>query len=300
MSVLDRLAGAPGVFWGEGHGPDGAAYAVRVAVQDLPDGSLTLDYESWAPRAGLRHAEAARLLRRGDEVLLVTTSVSTGHSLTFREGEAGVFGSTGGHRVGLVLDVGPDGALGLAWWWPAEDGTLREQSRATVPRARPLAPPSAAAAETPSDATPVPPSATRPHDESCAGDGRGAGTADVEEAVPWPGILVLDGPGTGVVAHRLAERLTRAAVVRTDLFDQAVRGSAAGPDPALRDRVAVAVVGAYAGAAHPVILHGRGSSQDQRQLVEVLTAAGLRPVRLVEVAEGEGYGEVARRLIEAE
>jgi hypothetical protein len=284
MSVLDRLAAAPGVFWGEGQGPDRAAYAVRVAVQGLPDGSLTLDYESWAPRVGLRQAEAARLFRRGDEVLLVTTSVSTGESLTFREGEAGVFGSTGGHRVGLVLDVGPDGALGLAWWWPAEDGTLREQSRATVRRSRPL----------------VPPAATRPTDISCDGDGPGAGRSDADEAVPWPGILVLDGPGTGVVAHRLAERLTRAAVVRTDLFDQAVRGSAAGPDPALRERVAVAVVGAYAGAAHPVILHGRGSSQDQRRLVEQLTAAGLRPVRLVEVADGEGYGEVARRLIEAE
>jgi len=64
MSVLDRLAGAPGVFWGEGQGPDRAAYTVRVAVQDLPDGSLTLDYESWAPRTGLRHAEAARLFQR--------------------------------------------------------------------------------------------------------------------------------------------------------------------------------------------------------------------------------------------
>jgi len=126
----------------------------------------------------------------------------------------------------------------------------------------------------------------------------GCPDGDVAE-VPWPGILVLDGKGTGVVAQRLAERLTRAAVLRTDLFDQAVRGIEARPDPGLREQVAVAVVRAYAGAAHPVILHGRSPSAEQRRLVSALTRAGLRPVRLVEVAEGESYGEVARRLIEA-
>jgi hypothetical protein len=118
--------------------------------------------------------------------------------------------------------------------------------------------------------------------------------------VPWPGILVLDGKGTGVVAQRLAERLTRAAVVRTDLFDQAVRGNGARPDPELREQVALAVVRAYAAAAHPVILYGRSSSTEQRRLTEALADAGLRPVRLIEVADGESYGEVARRLIEAD
>jgi hypothetical protein len=49
-----------------------------------------------------------------------------------------------------------------------------------------------------------------------------------------------------------------------------------------------------------VLLYCRGGSQDQRRLVDVLVAAGLGPVRLVEVAAGEGYGEVARRLIDAE
>jgi hypothetical protein len=118
--------------------------------------------------------------------------------------------------------------------------------------------------------------------------------------VPWPGILVLDGAGTGVVAQRLAERLTRAAVVRTDLFDAAVRGSGASdPDPALRLEVALAVIRAYAVAGHPVILHGRSSRQEHHELVEAIGASGMRPAQLVEVAEGEDYGSVARRLIEA-
>jgi hypothetical protein len=68
----------------------------------------------------------------------------------------------------------------------------------------------------------------------------------------------------------------------------------------VRERVAVAVVRAYAEAGLPVLLHGRGGSAVQRALVGALADAGLRPVRLVEVADGEGYGEVARRLIQGE
>ena len=285
MSVLELLAASPGVFWGEGHGPDRGGYSVRMAVRAEPDGSVTLDYESWSPHVGLHHAEAARMYRTDGGVVLVTTSTG-GDPLRFREADAGVFGSTGGERVGLVLDVGAGDVLTLAWWWPAVDGTLREQSRAVVRLSRPLvaAPP----AESP----------------ACSRRAAGAvgtdGDVGAVEGVPWPGILVLDGKGTGVVAQRLAERLTRAAVLRTDLFDQAVRGIDVRPDPALRERVAVAVVRAYAGAAHPVILHGRSPSSEQQRLVEALTRAGLRPVRLVEVADGEGYGEVARRLIEAD
>jgi hypothetical protein len=290
MSVLDLLAASPGVFWGEGEGPDQGGYAVRVAVQPQPDGSVTFDYESWAPHAGLHHAEAARLYQTDGGVLLVTTSTG-GDALTFREGDAGVFGSIGGHRVGLVLEVQAPDVLTLGWWWPAADGTLRRQSRAVVRLVRRLvAPPPA----------PCPGGCTDPVDGTVGDEvASGAGEGPPRE-VPWPGILVLDGSRTGVVAQQLAERLTRAAVVRTDLFDQAVRGSGVVRDAALREQVALAVVGAYAAAAHPVILHGRSTSSEQRALAEALVDAGLRPVRLVEVGESESYGDVARRLIEGD
>jgi hypothetical protein len=273
MSVLDRLLACPGVFWGEGHGADRGAITVRVAVLGQPDGSVTLDYEAWAAQGGLRHAEATRMYRSDGAVLLVATSGVD--ELVFREGDTGVFGSIGGHRVGLVLDVEPPDTMALAWWWPDAHGTLRQQSRAELRRCRPLV---AAAPGLPEP----------------------AGLPESPAEVPWPGILVLDGPGSGVVAQRLAERLSRAAVVRTDLFDQAVRGSDATPDRDLSERAAVAVVRAYAEAAHPVILHGRGGSAAQRRLVEALVDAGLRPVRLVEVAAGEGHGEVARRVIQGD
>jgi hypothetical protein len=116
--------------------------------------------------------------------------------------------------------------------------------------------------------------------------------------VPWPGILVLHGSGTGLVAQRLAARLTRAAVVRTDLFDRAVRGTAGRPDPALRQRIALSVVQGYAATGHPVILHGSSSRQEHEDLVGAIADAGLSPVQLVEVSEGEDYGEIARRLID--
>jgi phage replication-related protein YjqB (UPF0714/DUF867 family) len=113
--------------------------------------------------------------------------------------------------------------------------------------------------------------------------------------------VVLAGNGTGVVAQRLAERLTRAAVVRTDLFDKAVRGSdAAAADPALRHRITIAVTHGYASSGHPVILHGAAARGDHAQLVDELRTTGLTPVRLVDVADGEDYGEVARRLIDGE
>src|SRR4051812_26323482 len=108
MSVLDLLAASPGVFWGEGEGPDRGGYSVRMAVRPEPDGSVTFDYESWAPHAGLHHAEAARMYRQDGGVLLVTTS-NGGDLLTFCEGDAGVFGSTGRHRVGLVLEASEPG-----------------------------------------------------------------------------------------------------------------------------------------------------------------------------------------------
>jgi phage replication-related protein YjqB (UPF0714/DUF867 family) len=112
---------------------------------------------------------------------------------------------------------------------------------------------------------------------------------------------VLAGSGTGVVAQRLAERLTRAAVVRTDLFDKAVRGSdAATVDSALRHRITIAVTNGYARSGHPVILHGAAARGDHAQLVDELRTAGLTPVRLVDVADGEDYGEVARRLIDGD
>jgi hypothetical protein len=123
---------------------------------------------------------------------------------------------------------------------------------------------------------------------------------DGPSTVPWPGILVLHGSGTGLVAQRLAARLTRAAVVRTDLFDRAVRGTAGRPDPALRQRIAVSVVQGYAATGHPVILHGASTRSEHEDLVAAISGSGLAPVQLVEIAEGEDYGEVARRLIESD
>lgn len=277
MSLLDQLALATGVYWGHGSGPDD--FVARVSLADGGAGTLTLEYEAWSHEHGLQHAEAARLGRADGGVTLVATSDGSGDTLVFREGEPGVFGSTGPDRVGLVITM-DDESLTFSWWWPDDGGGLREQSRAQVRAMRPVvpAPPLPGQVETtqiasPPDADPV--------------------------QVPWPGIVVLSGAGTGVVAQRLAERLSRAAVVRTDLFDTAVRGSEASvPDPVLRRAIAVAVVRGYARAGHPVIVHGRAARPEQQVLLAELTAAGLSPVRLVDVAEGEDYGEVARRLIE--
>jgi hypothetical protein len=361
MSVLDHLWTMPGVYWGLGRGPN-TDFVCRVSVTPHDDGSVTLDYEAWSQDEGLQHAEAMRLCRvpdDSDRVLLMATSDGSEDTMTFREGDQGVFGSTGRDRVGLVL-VPDDGRLGFSWWWPDENGVLSQQSRAELRLLRPLvqAPPSLHAdvqeppAVAPSSAADAPDD--EQHDDDHQADDQHDGDqhddhqqadrepdgnsglepdaqaapaqhsapegsasesppeAPAEDApassapptlpdVPWPGIVVLAGNGTGVVAQRLAERLTRAADVRTELFDKAVRGSdAATVDPALRHRIAIAVTHGYARSGHPVILHGAASRVEHAQLVDELRTAGLTPVRLVDVADGEDYGEVARRLIDGD
>ncbi|MEO7746696.1 MAG: hypothetical protein ABIV05_10795 [Actinomycetota bacterium] len=295
MSILDVLADASGVYWGRGTGPD--EFVARVSLTDAGDGTLVVEYEAWSHDHGLQHAEAARLGRVDDAVTLVATSDGASDTMVFREGEHGVFGSTGPERVGLVITA-DDEDLTFSWWWPDEGGDLREQSRAVMSPVRPTvtAPPlPGQVPDVPADAQVDPPAdspAAPPSDLPGA-----SGASPV--AVPWPGIVVLAGPGTGVVAQRLAERLSRAAVVRTDLFDKAVRGNQAGaPDPVLRHAISVAVVRGYAVAGHPVIVHGAADRSDHEQLVSELEGAGLAPVRLVDVEDGEDYGEVARRLIE--
>lgn len=352
MSVLDHLWAMPGVFWGLGRGPN-TDFVSRVAVVRHDDGSVTLDYEAWSNDEGLQHAEAMRMCRTPDgtgRVVLMATSDGGDDTMTFREGESGVFGSTGLDRVGLVL-VPDDGRLAFSWWWPDENGVLSQQSHAELTLLRPLVlPPPSLAPDVPSlqpsEAASDEGDAVETHrgrHEGTERDGERTreplgtspdstvGLAETHEPVetpetpeiavladdadrpgperaaallpevPWPGIVVLAGNGTGVVAQRLAERLTRAAVVRTDLFDKAVRGSdAAAADPALRHRITIAVTHGYASSGHPVILHGAAARGDHAQLVDELRTTGLTPVRLVDVADGEDYGEVARRLIDGE
>lgn len=279
LSVIDLLARATGVYWGEGTGPDD--FVARVAVEDAGDGTLIVGYEAWSRQHGLQHAEAVRLGPSDGGAILVATSDGSGDTLLFREAELGVFGSTGPDPVGLVIEVGHE-SLTLSWWWPDDGGGLREQSRAQVRAMRPI--------------VAAPPLPGQSEDAETPGDTE---TPGADPAVPWPGVVVLAGPGTGVIAQRLAQRLSRTAVVRTDLFDKAVLGTETGaPDPALRQAIAVAVVRGYAAAGHPVIVHGAADRPSHQRLFDALVAAGLAPVRLVDVTDGEDYGEVARRLIE--
>ncbi len=349
MSVLDRLVATPGIYWGEGRGPANARFVARVAITAVGAAGtgypvITFDYETWSPGGGLQHAETARIARVNGVVTLVATSSGDGDSMTFHEGETGVFGSIGAQRVGLVISVVGEN-LKISWWWSGPDGQLREQSQATVLPMRPLVqapeipgsgPPAESKTIIPGplvaqpqpqlspvltaadplggvipaaawQSSPEPQSSNGRADRSAPGGGPPARTQiDPEwvgaspQIVPWPGILVLHGTSTGVVAQRLAARLTRAAVVRTDLFDRAVRGTAGRPDPALRHRIALSVVQGYAATGHPVILHGASTRAEHEDLVKVIAAAGLSPVQLVEVSDGEDYGEIARRLIDSD
>ena len=281
MSVLAHLALASGIYWGDGNGPD--EFVARVAIGANLGGTVTIEYEAWSPTNGLQHVEAARLGPAEGGVTLVATSDGSGDTMVFREAEPGVFASIGPERVGLVITT-DDESLTFAWWWPGDGGALSEQSRARVRPMRPIiAPP------------PLPGAVSAPLP--------GVVSAPVRDElqVPWPGVVVLSGHGTGAMAQRLADRLARCAVVRTDLFDRAVRGTeAAGPDPTLRRTIAVAVVRGYVETGHPVILHGSSSRPEDEQLVTALTSSGLTPVRLVDLVESEDDVAVVRRLLDGD
>ena len=49
-----------------------------------------------------------------------------------------------------------------------------------------------------------------------------------------------------------------------------------------------------------MILHGSSTRTEHEELAAAISHAGLSPVKLVDVADGEDYGEVARRLIESD
>lgn len=281
MSALEHLARASGVYWGNGTGPD--PFVARAALTNGADGTVTLEYEAWSSERGLEHAEVARMGLVDGVVTLVAGSADDEAAIVFHEGAQGVFGSTGPERVGLVISMDDEG-LSLSWWWPDEAttgdaamdaGRLREQSRARLRPVRPIV------------TAPPLPGASGPEREAAVNK------SVVPQQVPWPGVVVLQGAASGRVGQRLADEVPRAAVVRTDLLDAAVRGTdPRTSDPEVHAVVAVAVIRGYADAGVPVIVTGWA---DPGRLVDAL-AAQVSPVRVLEVADGDAPADVVRRL----
>ena len=283
MSALEHLARASGVYWGNGTGPD--PFVARAALTNGADGTVTLEYEAWSSERGLEHAEVARMGLVDGVVTLVAGSADDEAAIVFHEGEQGVFGSTGPERVGLVISMDDEG-LSLSWWWPDEDptgdaapavdaGRLREQSRARLRPVRPIV------------TAPPLPGAGVPASETAVV------TSVAPQQVPWPGVVVLQGAASAWVGQRLADGVPRAAVVRTDLLNAAVRGTdPRTSDPEVHATVAVAVVRGYADAGVPVIVTGWG---DAGRLVDTLVAQ-VSPVRVLEVGDGDTPADVVRHL----
>lgn len=302
MSILSRLASSPGVYWGRGTGPHTGDFVARLAVVPADADAVVLEYEAWATDRGLQHAESAVLTREPDGAVLLESHVDgLPEPLRFREGETGVFGSLGEHRIGMVLTVSPgrsDRSVSWSWWWAPPGGVMSEQSSVTVRRQRQLP-----AALLPQAVSAEPAAPEAASDDAVADDAETSEPMTCEPATssadhqadpralepvraPWPGVVVV--PGTafaGSVGGQLAARLPRAAYVRSDLFDKAVRGTdvdAAG-DPVLRHEIAADVVLGYVRTGHAVVVHESGQSPDPDGLVKVLQGRGLATVHVLDL-----------------
>jgi hypothetical protein len=282
MTILDRLVAVPGTYWGSGDGPHSGPFIARVTVSALPGPRAALDYEAWTQGAGLQHAERATVREAGDgHVVLESTLAGQSEPLAFQEGQPGVFGSLDGQQVGVVIDI-RDGTLSWAWWWTAEDGQLKEQSRAVVRRLLEPTdlPPAPAVPSTPeqTDAAPRTPAEPGPRPPVNA---------------PWPGVLVLTGMGgVAALARDLAKEVPSAAIVRGDLLARAIVGTEVGDDRPQgaglewRGRLAARLSREYAELGHAVVLAELESTGESAEaLLHELDEMGVGPVRLLIVDE---------------
>jgi hypothetical protein len=286
MTILDRLVAVPGTYWGSGDGPHSGPFIARVTVSALPGPRAALDYEAWTQGAGLQHAERATVREAGDgHVVLESTLAGQSEPLAFQEGQPGVFGSLDGQQVGVVIDI-RDGTLSWAWWWTADDGQLKEQSRAVVRRLlepTDLPPVPGASEETAPAAQP--PAAAPPPPETAA--------PRPPVNAPWPGVLVLTGMGgVAALARDLAKEVPSAAIVRGDLLARAIVGTEVGDDRPegagleWRGRLAARLSREYAELGHAVVLAELESTGESAEsLLNELDEIGVGPVRLLIVDE---------------
>ena len=134
-SILAGLRERPGVYVGEGDGPESGPFSARIEVSPSLDAlGCDIRYEAWhGPEH--RHREQSLLApsMEGGAVLTVLCQELPGLAV-LTESEPGVFINGAGAdgfriRIGVSLD---DAELVYSWAWAFPGAELIEQSRAVV------------------------------------------------------------------------------------------------------------------------------------------------------------------------
>lgn len=134
-NVFAKLAGAVGVYWGHGDGPESGPFQARVEVRGAVRGrALTLDYEAVSETNGLQHIEHS-ILAPGDDgrLELHVACLELPGVVRYAENVPGEFVTYDGPLKGrIVIAVPRPGQLAYSWWWSRDDHEPKEQSRAEV------------------------------------------------------------------------------------------------------------------------------------------------------------------------
>jgi hypothetical protein len=127
MDILDTLLGAPGVYWGNGDGPESGTFVGRIEVRPILTAVL-LHYEAFGA-SGLQHVEHALLARTATGLGIRSVIDTRKESMTFAEAEPGVFRLEAAGDMRIVIETPGTGCLSYAWWWAPHGEEVVERSR---------------------------------------------------------------------------------------------------------------------------------------------------------------------------
>lgn len=132
--LLQRLVAAPGIYRGDGDGPESGPFVARLEIRPAVQGRVVLiDYEAFGEdglsqldHAMLAEDEAARLD-------LHVSSLELPGVVRFVETGPGEFVAYEGPVLArIVIGTPGEGRLTYAWWWARGDSAPKEQSRADL------------------------------------------------------------------------------------------------------------------------------------------------------------------------
>lgn len=138
MSLAQRLAESPGVYYGTGDGSESGPFVARIEIRRLPNGGVLIDYEATSREQGVQHHELTMLVAGADgrdrlyvahsESPFVTEMVaSSSDSSRFEQHEP-----FGPYAMEVVIDLPASDRMTYAWWWAPIGSPLTEQSKADV------------------------------------------------------------------------------------------------------------------------------------------------------------------------
>ena len=67
MGLAADLASLPGVWFGIGDGAESGPFVARIAVDVLPNGGVSIDYEATSREQGVQHVEHSLLVAGPDD-----------------------------------------------------------------------------------------------------------------------------------------------------------------------------------------------------------------------------------------